>query len=702
MNGNGNIQIKNMKTCGPIYFSQNEEEKIKFISLKLKFKTDFKKVDGSSFISTVENEIKNYTLAIKSPIHIYEYGKRLLDILHEISLVNMPAKIEIEALKGIDSLKSVFYTITYKNGNVKENIRFKKLEFLAKIGCFDFKKAQPLLISLELQLPNINGNLFDFDISHFFLDIKKFFDGAFYKTLECLTNSLVEYVEQRYCFVKIRVYVQKMSGISTYGIKIERKTIHYTKLNSVYLQDGKKHVAYLAVGTNLGDKMRNIHNALKMLPAFCRILDTSFLYSTKYKGKFECPHPDFLNCVLKIETELAPMDLLRAVKEIESDLHRVKSKDNDNRTIDLDIIFYDNRVFNSDLLVIPHPRMHLREFVLRPLSDINPYFIHPVFKISLLELLGRVISNINPELPKPYVLNELPFCEVKRVTAIGSNLFSWDKTHLMGILNITPDSFSDGNLYFNSIEKAVEHAKKMKDDGADVIDIGGVSTRPGADPVPGEEEYRRVIPVIEKLVEEIPNACLSIDTTNPCIAEKCLKLGVSLINNVSGLNLNVDLYKVAANYQVPIVLMHSRGTPKTMMNMAKTYDESNFSESIAAEMNDILDTALKSGVYRWNIILDPGIGFAKDGKQNIGLIKVFQKTSPFAEYPCLVGHSRKRFISEWSAVSESHFNNCDHHERVWGTIGLSSILAYKNVFMLRVHDVKENKLAVKMADIVKN
>ena len=544
----------------------------------------------------------------------------------------------------------------------------------------------------------------DFDVSGLIMDVRTFFEQSFCNTLEYLTNQLADYIEQKYCFVNIKILLQKTSespDMLGVGVKLDRNTFHGKQLNAIYLNDSSKHISYLAVGSNLGDRLNNIHKALKLLSTHCSILSTSFLYSTKYKGEFTSDHPDFLNCAVKIETSLSALELLNELKAIERCLHRVKSPDNDNRTIDLDIIFYDNQVIDSDVLIVPHPRMALREFVLRPLSDIDPYFIHPLLKVSIADLLIKLISGLRPDLIIPYCLDKVPFLEVERVIGIGSTIYHWRQTLLMGVLNITPDSFSDGNLYYNAVEKAVEHAAKMLEDGAAIIDIGGVSTRPGADPVSSKEEFCRVIPVIEQIKKQLPNACLSIDTTNAYIAEEALKRGVCLVNDVSGLNQNIELYKVAAAYQVPIVLMHAKGTPKTMMDFAKTYDEKDYVVCIAKEMDEILAMALKSGIYRWNIILDPGLGFSKDEKQTIKLIESYHEVKPFSIYPCLVGHSRKSFIAKWEVIPKPNFTG-DHHQRLWATLGVSAILTYNHSFVLRVHDVKENALIVKMVDIIKH
>lgn len=706
------LQINELRLSCPILFSKVDYMPTKFIALTIKFELNTERVNQTDQIQdtacflTLKDRISTYSAGLKEPIYIWEYGQKIVEIIKAITSKETPAKIEIEVFEKRSLVKSIFYIVEHNPDKTKASLHLKHVECMAKVGCVESEKKAPqrLLLDLLVQFPDHQWGAIDVDVSGLIMDVQDFLAHSYYNTLECLTNKLADYIEQSYCFTNIQLELQKTSespGLFSAGVKLKRDTFHHRQLNAIYLSANSKHTAYLSIGSNLGDRLQNIHQALRLLSEHCSIVDTSFLYSTKYQGAFADTYPDFLNCAVKIETEWSALELLTQLKAIEKSLHRVKSTDHDNRTIDLDIVFYDNQVIHSQTLVIPHPRMHLREFVLRPLTDINPHFIHPIFKNSVADLLIKHISSLRPDIAKPYRLDQLPFSEVKRVTGIGSGIHDGSETLLMGILNVTPDSFSDGHKYYNNVNKAVDHALNMLKDGATVIDIGGVSTRPGAEPVSTEEEFSRVIPVVEQIIRELPHACLSIDTTNPYIAEECLKRGVCMVNDVSGLNQNVALYKVAAKYQVPIVLMHTKGNPKTMMDMAKTYGQEGYVECIAQEMGKIINTALKAGIYRWNIIIDPGIGFAKEAQQNVKLIYACHKTSPFVDYPCLVGHSRKSFIPKLDVIPKPNFR-CDHHENLWGTLAVSAILAYNQAFMLRVHDVKENALIVKMANIIKH
>lgn len=250
-------------------------------------------------------------------------------------------------------------------------------------------------------------------------------------------------------------------------------------------------------------------------------------------------------------------------------------------------------------------------------------------------------------------------------------------SRLMGILNVTPDSFSDGSQFLNH-EKAIDHALEMFESGADIIDIGGESTRPGATEVSIEEEINRVIPVLSKLKSIKPDMIISIDTTKKQVVEVALKEGADIINDISGLQFNPQIAKLAAEHKAGLILMHMRGTPATM-NSLREYDD------LICEIRKFLENAAKiaidAGVAQDHIMLDPGIGFAKNSTQNI---EIMQKINSFSDlgYPLLVGPSRKSFIGEILKESEPN-------KRIWGTAGAIAWLAIKKVDFIRVHDVRE-------------
>jgi dihydropteroate synthase len=259
----------------------------------------------------------------------------------------------------------------------------------------------------------------------------------------------------------------------------------------------------------------------------------------------------------------------------------------------------------------------------------------------------------------------------------------FEKTLIMGVLNITPDSFSDGGV-FNTVDTAVAHGKKMVSDGADLIDIGGESSRPGSEPLSEKEELARILPVVTRLVDEV-SVPISIDTYKPLVADTCLKAGAHLINDITGLT-NPAMRKVAAEHNVPVVLMHMLGTPKIMQQKPVYQDvlgeiTSFFKEQIA--------TAHKIGIQQ--IIIDPGIGFGKTVEHNLQILKHLEAFKSLG-CPILIGPSRKSFIGTITGLSVN--------ERLEGTIAAITVAIMNGANIVRVHDVKECRRAIQVVDAI--
>jgi len=253
------------------------------------------------------------------------------------------------------------------------------------------------------------------------------------------------------------------------------------------------------------------------------------------------------------------------------------------------------------------------------------------------------------------------------------------KTYVMGILNVTPDSFSDGGLY-NELDKGLAHAAEMVNDGADIIDIGGESTRPGHTPVPAEEEIRRILPFIEEMSKRI-SVPISVDTYKAETAERALKAGAHIINDIWGAKKDPEIADVAARYEVPIILMHNRDY----------MDYESLMRDVLYDLYESINIAKKRGVRDSQIILDPGIGFAKTYEQNIEVMKNLDKISALG-YPVLLGTSRKSMIG--------HALNLPVSERLEGTGATVCYGIMKGCDIVRVHDVKEISRMVKMMDIL--
>ena len=272
----------------------------------------------------------------------------------------------------------------------------------------------------------------------------------------------------------------------------------------------------------------------------------------------------------------------------------------------------------------------------------------------------------------------------RRTFALG------ERTLVMGILNVTPDSFSDGGQFF-SLDSALERARQLVLDGADILDVGGESTRPGASPVPADEELRRVLPVIERLVKafDIP---ISVDTTRAEVARPCLEAGAEIINDISGLRFDARVADVAASAGAGLVLMHSRGDRDAMHSLPPVKD---VLEEVTEGLGRSIEEAERRGVGRAAIVLDPGIGFGKSPEQNLELIaRLDRLCEAFPGFPLLVGPSRKSFIGRL-------LDGAPPEERLHGTMASVTAAVLKGAHLVRVHDVRAAVETVRVADALK-
>jgi dihydropteroate synthase len=260
------------------------------------------------------------------------------------------------------------------------------------------------------------------------------------------------------------------------------------------------------------------------------------------------------------------------------------------------------------------------------------------------------------------------------------------KTLIMGVLNVTPDSFSDGG-YFYSREKAVEQALAMEADGADIIDIGGESTRPYAEKVSLEEELERVVPVIEEL-GKILKVPVSIDTYKAKVAESAVKAGAAIINDISALRFDPNMVRVAKDYGVPVILMHMKGTPGNMQDNP-VYE--NLMGEIETFFKKVIDKAEEGGIARDMLILDPGIGFGKSFDHNLQIIRDLKKLESL-DLPILLGSSRKAFIGNILGKSPE--------ERDTGTMATVTACIMNGAHIVRVHNVGMAVGTVKVIDAI--
>jgi len=263
------------------------------------------------------------------------------------------------------------------------------------------------------------------------------------------------------------------------------------------------------------------------------------------------------------------------------------------------------------------------------------------------------------------------------------------ETLVMGIVNVTPDSFSDGGKFF-SPEVAISHASKLITQGADIIDIGGESTRPGAEQVSESEELKRVIPVIEKIRTDNPTILISIDTTKASVAKHAVEAGANIINDVSGLSFDNNMISVVESFNIPVVIMHMKGNPQ---NMQLNPDYKDIVNEILDFFKMKIEIAIQSGINRSMIILDPGIGFGKTVEHNFELLSRLNEFNVL-ELPIMIGPSRKSFIGITLDLPPE--------DRVEGTAAAVSAGVMNGASIVRVHDVKSMKRVVRIIEKVRN
>ena len=283
---------------------------------------------------------------------------------------------------------------------------------------------------------------------------------------------------------------------------------------------------------------------------------------------------------------------------------------------------------------------------------------------------------------------------------IGSFTFNWgSRTYVMGILNVTPDSFSGDGIIAkgDTVEIAVEQARNFLTYDADILDVGGESTRPGSAPVNADEELERVIPIIQALNKNFPEALISIDTYKAQVAEEAIRAGAHIVNDVWGLRADDGLASVAAKYKTPVILMHNRSNPNSVEVREKfgnAYigaEYNNLIEDVKRELLTSVELARKAGIAESHIVLDPGVGFGKTREHNLELINRLGEIRELG-YPILLGTSRKSFIGFTLDLPAD--------QRVEGTAATVAIGITRGADIIRVHDVKEMARVAKMTDAI--
>jgi len=273
--------------------------------------------------------------------------------------------------------------------------------------------------------------------------------------------------------------------------------------------------------------------------------------------------------------------------------------------------------------------------------------------------------------------------------SFGHNSINTQKPLVMGILNVTPDSFSDGGRY-NTVDSATIRVEEMIKEGVDIVDVGGESTRPGAEPVSVEEESERIVPVIAEIKKRFPNIPVSVDTTKSEVAAKAIDVGADIINDISGLSFDNSMAELCAQKNVPVIIMHIKETPKTMQ-IAPSYNK--LLPEMIESLQEKVEHALQNGIKKEKIIIDPGIGFGKSPQHNLFIVKHLEAFQIFG-MPILAGVSRKSIIGVITGRN-------DPSERIIGTSVLNTLCIEKGVAIIRVHDVREARETLDIALAVK-
>ncbi|TGO33940.1 hypothetical protein BHYA_0220g00150 [Botrytis hyacinthi] len=472
-------------------------------------------------------------------------------------------------------------------------------------------------------------------------------------------------------------------------------------------------LAYIALGSNLGDRVGWIEMACnKMSERGIKVKRTSGLWETE--PMYVLDQENFLNgacevsstfaltwcqfiprdyeyCAFGIvETTLEPIALLNELQAIENEMGRMKIIDKGPRNIDLDILLYENEVVDHPRLQIPHPGMVEREFVLRPLAELIP---------------GQPLNLKTPWKFTQDYLNELPPSPtpLSTITPLHPSIGSLHalkrnrQTHVMAILNMTPDSFSDGGENLNERNFLRAKSSQLIGFGATIIDIGGQSTAPGAPEVSSEVEISRILPAIQEIrnTKSPKNVAISIDTYRASVARAAVEAGADIINDVSSGQLDPDMLSTMAQLGKTVCLMHMRGTPATMTTLTD-YEPEGLIPTIANELLERVAEAEAAGIRRWRIILDPGIGFAKTQDQNLEILRRMDELRDWPGLqglPWLLGASRKKFIGKITGVDSPS-------ERDWGTAATVTAAIQGGADIVRVHSVGKLARVAKMSDAI--
>ncbi|CCO30983.1 hypothetical protein BN14_05017 [Rhizoctonia solani AG-1 IB] len=620
-------------------------------------------------------------------------------------------------------------SVRLRQGTESQTYFVRDLELSTIIGLHPWERVEKQLVRLNLEW-SIDSNapppVTGFDFRSLVARVSDFTVASEYQTVESLAAAIAQVMLQAGQHIdEVTVRVGKPSALmmaNTAAVQITRTLSDfglsapplYNALD--YTPPKGQHVVILALGSNMGDRFVNIEKGLQALEREgIKVVDTSYLYDTK--AMYHEDQASFVNGVCAISTSLNPTELIALLKRVETEVGRTATFRNGPRVVDLDILFYDDLSVNISEgefpLQIPHPRIQEREFVLRPLADIIPAYTHPTEQKSIQTLLSSLPST---EYPMHRVMPLNPTAHSSASAETQHPYWTWgSKTYLMATLNTTPDSFSDGGDHVHTPESlltspALRYVRESLKHGADILDIGGYSTRPGATSISPEAEIARVVPAIRAIREAGIQIPISVDTFRGEVARAALTAGANWINDVragrgeyasSAFSQSESIFDVAHEFGCPIVLMHSR----ELANQDKSYSSGTL-EGVREELGQQVAAALRSGVRRWNIIADPGYGFSKSISGNIELVRNLRRlvqpgtSRALGGLPILAGTSRKSYLGSILARSKDGQDAAPvpAKEREWATAAAVTACIQAGADVVRVHNVEAMRDVIAVAD----
>lgn len=443
---------------------------------------------------------------------------------------------------------------------------------------------------------------------------------------------------------------------------------------------GKRtHDALIALGGNLGDRARYLHRAVRALGQLGEVRDTSFLYETDPVLLED--QPRFLNAACRLATSLSPHELLRGLQRIERDMGRIKNVRYGPRIIDLDLCFLaDCVVDDPPFLILPHYQATVRGFVLEPLCDMVPDFVNPT--------TGRTLREHWRDLGSP---------PMERVLPVRGAVWSLEaRTRIAGAMNASPESELAPGIVPDSSEGRARFQERVHQcvrDGADCIDLGAQSTRPGHTLLPEEEEIRRLTWAVDA-VRAVTDLPLAIDTFRPAAAAAALERGADMINDVWAGRFAPELTALTASRGIPHIFMHNRlrvtdgNYPAAITRQARFTASTRVAERALDELAPCLAEARARGQCRWLQVMDPGLGYGKNPTQNAALLRDLA-TWIGTRHPVMVGPSRKAFIGRL-------LHDPSPAAREAGALAAGLLAAQRGTALIRTHDVKATRSALEM------